>query len=93
MQKQIIDVLSISSVKYQYFWDWDNWFKVAEIPLDKYNQLKSNRGVLKYLRDELGLLSDFSKGKVSVQDDQHNLVIVNKNTKQPLFAIIYGAYV
>ena len=50
----------------------------------------TNRGLLKWLR-ETGLLHEDSKGKVAVQDDQYNLVILARGNRMPLFAIEYGS--
>jgi hypothetical protein len=77
-------ILSIDAWKDQEGWQWNNWFRsgtIEEIP-------KTNRGILKMMRDE-GYLADGSKGKLAIEDDEYNLVIVEKNTREPLFAIEY----
>ena len=38
------------------------------------------------------LLGYASKGRVALEDDGYNVVIVNKSTREPLFAIEYGAH-
>jgi hypothetical protein len=40
---------------------------------------------------EQGYLSAKSAGRVAIDDDQYNVVIVAKGTREPLFAIEYGA--
>ena len=67
-------------------WDWNAWYKVGEIDAIP----DTNRKILSALR-EAGYLSDYSKGRVAVEDDGYNLVIMDKGTREPLFAIEYGA--
>jgi len=69
-------------------WTWNQWYNAGTIPDTCLNW--SNRKLFKWFRDE-GKLSSFSTGKIALEDDQYNLVIVNKNTREPLFAIEYGA--
>lgn len=70
-------------------WTWNQWFKVGKISRSKLASLKTNAQILKYMRDE-GYLKDASKGRVTVDDDQYNYVIVDKRNREPLFAIAYG---
>lgn len=72
-------------------WFWNNWFQVAECVELPDNV--TNRQLLKLARDEFGLLSETSKGKVAVNDDGHNIVILAKGTRQPLYAFEYGCFI
>ena len=72
-------------------WTWNNWVRVGDAPFDAMNW--KPRQVLKYLREDIGLLSAASKGRLAVEDDQFNLVIVEKRSRRPLLAIEYGQYV
>ena len=73
---------------------WNAWYKCGTIDKATFEALeaKGTRAILRYLRDEAGLLSDASKGRVSVEDDGYNVVIVDRNTREPLFAIEYGPH-
>lgn len=82
-------ILSIDANKSFGGWDWNNWYKVGEIEKAEFEKLDTTRKVLSYMR-EGGYLTDWSKGRVAVQDDQYNVVIVDKNTHEPLYAIEYG---
>lgn len=82
-------ILSIDAWKTPEGWTWNNWCKVGEIEKAEFEKLDTTRKVLSYMR-EWGYLSDWSKGRVAVQGDQYNVVIVDKNTHEPLFAIEYG---
>jgi len=67
-------------------WFWNQWFSAGKFNLE---EGETNRSILRKMRDG-GWLADASKGKVAVEDDQYNLVIVAKGTREPLFAIEYG---
>jgi len=68
-------------------WNWNAWYSVGKAPASLAS--RSPREVLRFMRDA-GYLSKESRGRVAVEDDQYNLVIVDKNTRMPLFAIAYG---
>ncbi len=82
-----VSILSIDAWRNGSGWDWNQWFKVGECPLDVAEL--TPRKLLKYMRDN-GYLSDKSVGKVAIDDDQYNVVIIEKSTRMPLFAIAYG---
>jgi len=67
-------------------WFWNQWFSAGELDLE---ENETNRSILHKMRDG-GWLTENSKGKVAVEDDQYNIVIVAKGTREPLFAIEYG---
>ena len=79
-------ILSIDAWRYDGGWTWNNWFNVGSI--EKIPE--GNRRILKMMRDK-GYLSEGSKGRVTVDDDGYNVVILDKGTREPLFAIEYGA--
>lgn len=89
------NVLSIDAWKGQEGgWFWNAWYKIGKISESTIqsfydNGKLNNRTVLKWFRDE-GYLSDNSKGKLSIEDDQYNIVIQLKGTKEPVYAIEYG---
>lgn len=82
-----ISILSIDAWRYDGGWTWNQWYKVGTCDV-KICDLKP-RALLAYLRSE-GFLSEHSKGRVAIDDDQYNVVIVDKNTRKPLFALAYG---
>lgn len=70
-------------------WFWNSWYDTG---ITYYlEDGETTRSILKNLRD-YGLLTEQSKGRVSIEDDGYNLVIVEKNTREPLFAIEHGEY-
>lgn len=85
-----IRVLSISAVKNDGYWEWDSWRQVGEISIEEFESFKSDRQTIKFVRDELGLLSEHSKGRVKCEDDGYNLIIADKSNNMPLFGFEYG---
>ena len=82
-------VLSIDAWHNGDGWEWNQWYNCGQIKIDLDSD---NRTILKAMRDGGGL-SDNSKGKVTVEDDQYNLVILDRATREPLFAIEYGSQI
>jgi hypothetical protein len=78
-------VLSIDAWRYGDGWTWNDWRKMGEVTFIP----TTKRKILKMLREE-GFLSDASKGTVSVEDDQYNVVVFDRATGEPLIAIEYG---
>jgi len=66
-------------------WTWNTWFYAGSIDLDINNPEKD---ILKAMY-EAGYITQTEGG--DVEDDQYNLVIVDKTTREPLFAIEYGS--
>jgi hypothetical protein len=85
-----IRVLNVSAYKDDGYWNWNYWNTVAEITKEQFLALKSDRQTIKFVRDELGLLSEHSKGKIAVDDDGYNVTIVQKSNNMPIFALEYG---
>lgn len=85
-----IRVLNVSAYKDDGYWNWSYWNTVAEITKEQFLALKSDRQTIKFVRDELNLLSEHSKGRVKCEDDGYNLTIVQKSNNMPLFAFEYG---
>lgn len=69
-------------------WEWNNWHHVGNFPAALIGE--SSRKILKYFREELGMLNENSAGRVSIEDDGYNIVILEKSNRRPLYAIEYG---
>jgi hypothetical protein len=71
-------------------WTWNNLFNTGDkIALN--DTRLTTRKLLKLLR-EIGALTSYSTGTVAIEDDGYNIVVVDKNTRQPLIAIEYGVH-
>lgn len=66
-------------------YEWNNWFNVGEItlPLNP-----SNDQILNCAKNA-GYITQIEGG--DIEDDQYNYVIVDKNSREPIFAIEYGS--
>ena len=68
-------------------WTWNNWFKVGTCDLDTFPESDTDR--LAWFVSE-GYVSERALTECEIDDDQHNFVIVNAETREPLFAVAYG---
>lgn len=82
-------ILSIDAWRQPEGWTWNAWYKVGEINRATLASLTTNRAILRYLRSA-GYLTDYSKGRVGVEDDGYNLTVYQRGDGQPLLAIEYG---
>lgn len=81
------DILSIDAWKEaEGGWTWNNSFYAEkDIYIDE--SMLTPRKIFKLLR-KLDILSEYSKGKVSLEEQWPIFEIQNKNTFEPLFALI-----
>ncbi len=84
---QTLNILSIDAWRYDGSWSWNNWHKIGTV--DRALIDSTPRKLFRALRDA-GYLSAASVGRVSVDDDGHNVVICDRATREPLFAIEHG---
>jgi hypothetical protein len=66
-------------------YEWNQWFNAGQIKLAS---IEDDDMILRELQDQ-GFITDASKG--DIEDDQYNLVVVDKVTREPIFAIEYGS--
>ena len=66
-------------------YEWNNWFNVGNVTLD----IDANKQVILEAMHNAGFITNATGG--DVDDDGYNLVIVDKATTEPLFAIEYGS--
>ena len=86
MTQQTYNVLSIDAWAGDepQSWDWNAWYDAGEVLIDINAEPKA---VLTTMH-EAGYIRNPELG--DVEDDQYNLVIVDKATREPIFAIVYG---
>ena len=83
-------VLSIDA-----WWDgeggytWNNWWKVGEISKEEFESLKTEKDYRLWFKRN-GYTTTANKRKVSIDDDQYNIVLSDAKTGRPLYAIEYG---
>jgi hypothetical protein len=87
---QNLNILSIDAWRYDGSWSWNAWHKAGTV--DRVLIDAKPRKLFRALRDA-GYLSAASAGRVSVDDDGYNVVICDRATREPLFAIEYGSFI
>jgi hypothetical protein len=88
-ETKTINVLSIDALADgEDSWTWNNWHKVGTCPLATCDLPPGD--IIAFMISE-GYLRDGVADRCEVDDDQYNMVIVDAATREPLFALEYGA--
>ena len=66
-------------------WTWNNWYRAGTVDVD----IDAGTDAILRAMYDAGFITRTDGG--DVEDDQYNLVIVDAETREPLFAIEYGA--
>ena len=83
-------VLSIDAWRDPDGWTWNAWYCAGSIALADFERIADKpRSLLAWFRNA-GMLSASSAGRVAIDDDGFNVVILARGTQEPLFAIEYG---
>ena len=70
-------------------WSWNNW-RFIEYYVENLHGELTEENAETYFRSLFhGSLEDF-KSKFEIEDDQYNLVLVDKKDRRPLYAIEFG---
>lgn len=80
-------------------WTWNNWFHVETYDSNIHGEL-NEENAMKFFFNEMFTANsmtrkhgdDFEEFKniFEIDDDQHNLVLIRKENRMPLYAIEYG---
>lgn len=71
-------------------WDWNAWYKVGTLAKQEFERIKKEEGFISFF-----IMNEYIIGKpylFDLNDDGYNIVILNKETHEPLFAIEYGCH-
>lgn len=68
-------------------WSWNDWYKVGEISKGEFERIELEEGFLNWFIGE-GYVDE--KYPLEIEDDEHNIVVMDKETGKPLYAIEYG---
>ncbi len=66
-------------------WEWNAWHNVGELEL---TDSELDNPIEKMIQE--GFLKDSARGRAELEDDGYNVVILDKETREPIFAIEYG---
>lgn len=81
-------VLRIDAWRCDGSWTWNDWHQVGTVDQEEFREGTTDRAILMRLR-KAGFLGSYSRGRVAVEDDGINIVIVSRGTREPLLAIEY----
>ena len=70
-------------------WDWNSWSYVGHLEIDL-DLPHCYEDVVRLLVSR-GFLREDCADQVEVEDDGFNLVVVDKETREPCFAVEYGS--
>lgn len=70
-------------------YEWNNWFNVGTISKEEFESLKTDKQVAAWFHAN-GFTTSSDMRSIYIEDDQYNIVICEKKTMLPLFAIEYG---
>lgn len=82
-----IGILSIDAWRDGDGWTWNNWTKIGTCDVCICDLPPED--LVKWLYDE-DYLATKNMSKLSIDDDQYNLVVCDKKTGEPLIALAYG---
>ena len=68
-------------------YDWNQWFNVGTIDIDLDDE---NREIIRAMVNA-GYLTKAGLDVCDIEDDGYNIVILDKETREPVFAIEYGS--
>ena len=84
-----MNILSIDAwIDGDELWTWNAWYKVGEISKGEFERIELEEGFLNWFIGE-GYVSNLPDG-IEIEDDEHNIVVMDKETGKPLYAIEYG---
>ena len=70
-------------------WQWNNWFHIGDIDKACFELLKTDKQIAEWFFNN-GYTTNADMRKIYIDDDQYNIVICEKKTMMPIFAIEYG---
>jgi hypothetical protein len=70
-------------------YDWNNWFNSGNIDKEVFETLTTDKQIATWFMEN-GFTTSDDMRKITIEDDQYNVVICEKKSGQPLFAIEYG---
>lgn len=74
-------------------WAWNNWHKVDEYKEEENGELNEENALNFFFDQYITITREEFLSRYELDDDQFNLVIVERNSRKPLFAIEYGSEV
>ena len=70
-------------------WEWNNWYHVGDIAKEDFEKLDTDKKIATWFFEN-GYTTNADMRRIIIDDDQYNIVICEKKTGMPIFAIEYG---
>jgi len=70
-------------------YEWNAWYTVGEVTKADFEALKTDKQVATWFKEN-GYTTSNDMRQIIIEDDQYNVVICEKKTGRPIFAIEYG---
>jgi hypothetical protein len=82
-------ILSIEAWANEDGWSWNSWSVVGDISKRDFEKLTTDKKVAVWMYDnDFTTTSDMRK--ILIEDDGHNVVLCEKKSRRPIYAIEYG---
>ena len=70
-------------------YEWNNWHSIGEIEKTDFEALKTDKQIAQWFF-EAGYTTSSDLRQITIEDDQYNVLLLEKKTQRPLFAIEHG---
>ena len=70
-------------------YEWNNWFTAGSISKNTFELLDTDKRIASWFFVN-GYTTNADMRQITIEDDQYNIVLVEKKTGRPLYAIEYG---
>lgn len=71
-------------------YEWNNWFTVGCINEKRLDLFYKNKKAFLDELKEIGLINRSDLRITEFEDDQYNIILIDRKTKRPIIAIEYG---
>ena len=70
-------------------YEWNQWYNVGDIAKEEFEKLDTDKKIATWFFEN-GYTTNADMRSITIEDDQYNIVICEKKSGMPLFAIEYG---
>ena len=81
-------ILSIDAWAEEDGWSWNTWNTVGDISKEDFEKLKTDKEIAVWM-EEHGFTTTSDMRKILIDDDGFNVVLCERKSKMPVFAVVY----
>jgi hypothetical protein len=82
-------ILSIDAWAEPEGWTWNAWYHVGDISKEDFEKLKTDKQIAVWM-EEHGFTTTSDMRRILIFDDGYNVVLCERKSRMPVFAIEYG---